>query len=52
MVYNARAGGYTLRVALAWWSIGAPLGLLYTLYVHRAFSGKILARPDEAARRV
>jgi hypothetical protein len=32
-------GEYALRVGLAWWSVGAPLGLLYTIYVYRVFSG-------------
>jgi cytochrome d ubiquinol oxidase subunit II len=43
-VYDAHASEYALRVALLWWSIGITLALGYTLFVHRAFAGKIPAR--------
>jgi cytochrome bd ubiquinol oxidase subunit II len=43
-VHNAHASEYALRAGLVWWSIGVPLAVGYTLYVHRAFARKIPAR--------
>lgn len=46
--FNAAAGAYGLRVGLVWFSIGFPLALAYTLYVHGAFRGKVRLDQESA----
>jgi len=40
-IYNARAGSYSLRVGLVWWSIGMVLATAYFIFVYVSFRGKV-----------
>jgi cytochrome d ubiquinol oxidase subunit II len=40
-IYNAKAGGYGLRVGLVWWTIGMIMVAGYSVYVYRHFAGKV-----------
>lgn len=47
-VENSQAAAYGLEIGLIWWVIGMFLVLLYTVYVHRSFAGKIKATETES----
>jgi cytochrome bd ubiquinol oxidase subunit II len=38
---RALSSAHTLRVGLAWWSVGMVLAVLYTVIVYRLFRGKV-----------
>ena len=40
-IFNASAGAYGLRVGLVWFLIGFSLVIVYTIYLHRSFWGKV-----------
>jgi cytochrome d ubiquinol oxidase subunit II len=40
-VQNALSGPHTLRVGLAWWSLGMVLAIIYFVVVYRMFRGKV-----------
>ena len=40
-IYNAATSSYGLQVGLGWFLIGFSLVITYTVYVHRAFWGKV-----------
>jgi len=40
-IYNAAASPYGLQIGLVWFTIGLSLVLTYTIYVYRAFWGKV-----------
>jgi len=40
-IYNAAASPFGLRVGVAWFIIGISLAIIYTIYVHRSFWGKV-----------
>ncbi len=42
-VTNAQAGGYGLKIGLAWWVIGITLASVYFSVVFRSFAGKVSA---------
>lgn len=47
-IYNAAASPYGLKVGLIWFILGLSLVITYTLYVHRAFWGKVTASSLES----
>jgi cytochrome d ubiquinol oxidase subunit II len=40
-IYNTAAGGYGLRVGLAWWIPGMLLATAYFVFTYRRFAGKV-----------
>jgi cytochrome d ubiquinol oxidase subunit II len=40
-IHNAAAGGYGLRIGLAWWIPGMLLAAAYATFTYRRFSGKL-----------
>jgi len=47
-IYNTATSEYALRTGLIWFSIGATLAAIYTLYMYRSFGGKVkLPSKDE-----
>jgi cytochrome bd ubiquinol oxidase subunit II len=40
-IYNAAAGDYGLKIALAWWIPGMLLAACYSTFVYRKFAGKV-----------
>jgi cytochrome d ubiquinol oxidase subunit II len=46
-IYNAVAGGYGLEVGLRWWLPGMALAVMYTILVHRKFSGRVESSSHE-----
>jgi cytochrome d ubiquinol oxidase subunit II len=45
-VDGAAAGGYGLKVGLAWWVIGMALATGYFVFVYRSFAGKVVVEKD------
>ncbi|MBP7865087.1 MAG: cytochrome d ubiquinol oxidase subunit II [Acidobacteria bacterium] len=45
-VYNACSSPYTLGVMLVIALIGMPLVIAYTIFIHRAFRGKVVLTPE------
>ena len=45
-VDGAAAGGYGLKVGLAWWVIGMALAAGYFVFVYRSFAGKVVVDKD------
>ncbi len=45
-IFNATAGMYGLRIGLWWFLFGFALAMIYQIYVHRAFWGKVRLDPD------
>jgi cytochrome d ubiquinol oxidase subunit II len=41
--YNASVSASSLRIALGWWAIGAPLAVAYHLVIYRLHRGKVRA---------
>lgn len=48
-IFNAQAGGYGLRVGLAWWIVGMILVAGYFVFVYRHFAGKVRVESGEEA---
>lgn len=46
-IYNTATSAYALQTGLIWFSIGAPLALIYTLYMYRSFRGKVVLSDDD-----
>jgi cytochrome bd ubiquinol oxidase subunit II len=45
-IQNALSGPHTLRVGLAWWTVGMVLAILYFIIVYRKFRGKVTLGSD------
>jgi cytochrome d ubiquinol oxidase subunit II len=46
-VQNAKAGDYSLRVGLIWWTFGMVLAIGYFVFLYRSFRGKVPLREGE-----
>src|SRR5580692_3019495 len=45
-VRNSKAGDYGLKIGLVWWILGIVLATVYSAYVYRSFTGKIIIGKD------
>lgn len=41
-IYNTATSDYALRTGVIWFSIGAPLAVMYTAYMYWSFRGKVV----------